>query len=181
MCLSQPIELVLALHERELGSQLHVHHHGDAAVQLKEGRRFFPGQYLAKYRHIFLAKLRCGDVHVQPSANEIVCLLIGLRSVLLGILFDQRGSGVVDLCKIRRILLIHRPELSGFAIRERQIRSDDLLLDGTDVLEQQRELLVRKSFGTPGDRGCRLRRWILSDGFWASKSTYASKCEHSKY
>src|SRR5258707_15371852 len=97
MSLSQTMMLVLALDERELRSQLHVHHHADAAVQLKEGRRFFPGQYLSKYRHIFLAKLSCGDVHVQPAANETVCLLIGLRSVFLGILFDQRSSGVDGL------------------------------------------------------------------------------------
>lgn len=113
MCLSRPKKLVLALCERELRRELDVDHHADAAVQLKKGCRFFPGQYLPKDRHIFLSELRCGHVRIQPAANEAVRLLICLRSVLVGIFSDQRGSGVVDLCKICRMLIVRELMMTG--------------------------------------------------------------------
>jgi hypothetical protein len=126
--------LVLALHQRNLRSKLNVDHHADAAIQLKKGRRLLSGQNLSNYRHILLAKLRSGDVRVQPAANETVGLLIGQRSVAIGILLDDCGSSVVDLSVVCRILLVHGPELRRFAVRESQICGDKLLLDRTDIL-----------------------------------------------
>ena len=70
-------QLFLALHQRELRSKLDVNHHADAAVELKECGRFLPGEHSSHDRHIFLAKLGCGNVGVQPAANQIVGLLIG--------------------------------------------------------------------------------------------------------
>ena len=96
-------KLVLALHQGKLRGQLHVDHHANAAVQLKEGRRLLSGQHLSKDRYVLLAKLRRRDVRVQPVANEIVCLLVGQLSVPIGILFDHHASRVVYLPELGRM------------------------------------------------------------------------------
>ena len=126
---SQRENSILALGQRKLLCELHIDHRADAAVELKEGRRFLSGQDSSKDRHIALTQFCLFDVRVQPAANKIVGLVIGQGSVFVRIFFDNRRSRVVDLPGFRRVFFVHLPELCRLAIRERQIRSNELLLD----------------------------------------------------
>lgn len=126
---SANVALLLALGQRKLRCKLHINHRADAAVELKEGRRFLSGQDSSKDRHIALTQLCLLDVRVQPAANEVVGLVIGQGSVLVRIFLDNRRSCVVDPSRIYRVFFVHLPESCRFAIRERQIGSDELLFD----------------------------------------------------
>src|SRR5882724_12974030 len=120
---------VLPLCQGKLRCKLDIDHGADAAVELKEGGCFLSGQDSAKDRRIALTQFCLFDVRVQPAANKIVGLVIGQGSVFVRIFFDNRGSRFVDLSHIRRVLFVHLPELCRFAIGERHIRSNELLLD----------------------------------------------------
>src|SRR6266699_2912761 len=120
---------VLTLCQGKLRCKLDIDHRADAAVELKEGRCFLSGQDSSKDRHIALTQFCLFDVRVQPAANKIVGLVIGQGSVFVRIFFDNRRSRVVDLSHFRRVFFVHLPELFRFAIRERQILSNELLLD----------------------------------------------------
>ena len=126
---SQGNNSFLALGQGKLRRELHIDHRADAAVELKEGRCFLSGQDCSENRYVALTQFCLFDVGVQPAANKIVRPVIGQGSIFVRIFFDNRRSRVVDLSSFRRVLFVHLPEFCSFAIRERQIRSNELLLD----------------------------------------------------
>jgi len=105
-----------------LRSQLQVDHHADAAVQLEEGGGLPSVQDLAQDGNVFSAEFRCCDVRIEPATDQTVGLLVRERPVGVAILLDDSGPSVIDLGDFRGILIVHRPELGGFAVGERQIR-----------------------------------------------------------
>jgi hypothetical protein len=133
---SQGNNSFLTLGQWKLRCELYVDHRADATVELKEGRCFLPGQDCSKNRNVPLTQFCLFDVRVQPAANKIVGPVIGQGSVFDRIFFDNRRSRIVDLSHIHRVLFVHLPELCRFAIRERQIRSNELLLDRANIPAQ---------------------------------------------
>src|ERR1700722_9008894 len=130
---SQGNNSFLTLGQWKLRCELHIDHRADAAVELKEGRCFFSWQDCSENRHVALTQFCLFDVGVQPAANKIVGLGIGQGSVFVRIFFDNRRSRVVDLSSFHRVLFVHLPEFCRFAIREGQIRGNQLLLDRADI------------------------------------------------
>src|SRR5260370_17064310 len=112
--------------------------------------------------------------------DQTVGLLVRERPVGVAVLLNESGPGVSDLGGCGCILLIHWPELGGFAVGERQIRGDQLLLYRSNVLTQERKLLVYKCIGTPGRRSRPLRMSILGDCSRDSKGTNCNESNHTQ-
>src|SRR5437867_1368028 len=107
-------------------------------------------------------------------------LLVGQSSISIGILLNQRRSGVIDRSEFHGVPLVHGPELGCLAVRECEICGNELLLDRADVLAQQRHLLIRKGVSASGSRSARLRSCVLSRDSWRSEYTGSKKCDHNK-
>src|SRR5258708_25097539 len=67
---------VLTLGQGKLRCKLHIDHHADAAVELKEGRCFLSGEDLSEDRQIPLTPVCLVDVRCQPATNNILGLVI---------------------------------------------------------------------------------------------------------
>src|SRR4030095_10098130 len=72
----------------------------DAVLDLEKGRRYLSVQNLSKDRQIPPAEFESGDVRIQPAPNETIRLLVGQRSVAIGILFDQCAFCVRDFLEL---------------------------------------------------------------------------------
>src|SRR6266567_1447222 len=86
----------LALDNRRFRGQLHIHDQRQAPIQLKEERRYFAGQHLAKNRKVFQPKLRDGLFDLCTPLDVALRLLIRKRVGILRVVFEQRKLLIVD-------------------------------------------------------------------------------------
>src|ERR1700757_4599988 len=69
--------VLFALHQRNLRGELYIHHHADAAIQLKKCGRAFSAQNLADHGHILGTKCLDLLIDFQPATDIDEGILVG--------------------------------------------------------------------------------------------------------
>src|SRR5215470_10314825 len=141
---------------------------------------FFPGKIFRKIGTYFCRSFAISIIGFKPAANQGFGLVVGLGSVFIRILLDDRRSSVVDLSGFGGVLVVRRPELGRFGLCENQIGCNELFLDRTNVLAQKRQLLIRERIGGAVGSGW-LRRRVLGVSLRTPEYTDTAEQERRKY